>query len=118
MIDRVAAQSRRYVRRLDAPSGKTNPKKREKTMAAGVQAAIAAAVLGPVKKHWVLLLALGILMIVLGMLGFYQPFAYTVATTIFFGALLLVTGARESWRLSGWRAGRAGAPQSCSRSCI
>jgi hypothetical protein len=36
--------------------------------------------------HGVLLMALGILMIVLGMLGFYQPFVYTVATTIFFGA--------------------------------
>jgi uncharacterized membrane protein HdeD (DUF308 family) len=80
-------------------------------MAAGVQAAIAAAVLGPVKKHWVLLLALGILMIVLGVLGFHQPFVYTVATTIFFGALLLVTGGTgivAGFKLEGWK-GRTGA---------
>jgi hypothetical protein len=37
-------------------------------------------------KSGVLLMAMGVLMTVLGMLGFYQPFAYTVATTIFFGA--------------------------------
>jgi uncharacterized membrane protein HdeD (DUF308 family) len=80
-------------------------------MAAGVQAAIAAAVLGPVKKHWVLLLVLGILMIVLGMLGFYQPFVYTVATVVFFGALLLVaggTGIVAAFKLEGWK-GRGGA---------
>jgi uncharacterized membrane protein HdeD (DUF308 family) len=80
-------------------------------MAAGVQTAIAAAVLGPVKKHWVLLLALGILMIVLGMLGFIQPIAYTVATTVFFGALLLVaggTGIVAAFKLEGWK-GKTGA---------
>ena len=75
-------------------------------MAAGVQATVAAAVLGPVKKHWVLLLALGLLMIVLGMVGFFQPIAYTVATTIFFGALLLVTGGTgivAAFKLEGWK---------------
>ena len=80
-------------------------------MAAGVQAAIAATVLGPAKKHWVLLLVLGILMIVLGMLGFYQPFVYTVATVVFFGALLLVaggTGIVAAFKLEGWK-GRGGA---------
>jgi uncharacterized membrane protein HdeD (DUF308 family) len=80
-------------------------------MAAGVQAAVASAVLGPVKKHWVLLLALGILMVVLGVIGFYQPFVYTVATVVFFGALLLVTGGTgivAAFKLEGWK-GRTGA---------
>jgi uncharacterized membrane protein HdeD (DUF308 family) len=75
-------------------------------MAAGVQAAIAATVLGPVKKHWVLLLALGILMIVLGIIGFYQPFVYTVATVVFFGGVLLVTGGTgivAAFKLEGWK---------------
>jgi uncharacterized membrane protein HdeD (DUF308 family) len=80
-------------------------------MAADVQAAVATAVLGPVKKHWILLLAVGILMIVLGMLGFLQPIAYTVATTIFFGALLLVSGGTAivaAFKLEGWK-GRSAA---------
>jgi uncharacterized membrane protein HdeD (DUF308 family) len=75
-------------------------------MSADVQAAMVAAVLVPAKKHWVLLLTLGILMIVLGTLGLFQPIAYTVATTIFFGALLLVsggTGIVAAFKLEGWK---------------
>ena len=75
-------------------------------MAADMQAAMTAALLGPAKKHWVLLLALGILMIVLGTLGFFQPIAYTVATAILFGALLLVsggTGIVAAFKMEGWK---------------
>ena len=59
----------------------------------------------------VLQFTLGILMIVLGTLGFFQPIAYTVATAIFFGALLLVTGGAgivAAFKLEGWK-GKTGA---------
>jgi len=75
-------------------------------MAANAQVVMAGAVLGESKKHWILLLTLGILMIILGMIGFFQPIAYTVATTIFFGALLLVsggTGIVAAFKLHGWK---------------
>lgn len=75
------------------------------------QLAMAAAVLAPVRKHWALLLTLGILMIILGTLGFFQPIAYTVATTLLFGALLLVsggTGIVATFKLEGWK-GKTGA---------
>jgi len=66
----------------------------------------AEAVLAPAKKHWGLLLTLGILMIVLGTIGFFQPMAYTVATVVFFGALMLVaggTGIVSAFKLEGWK---------------
>jgi len=71
-----------------------------------IKSTIAAAVLGPVKKHWVLLLSLGILIMVLGVAGLHQPLAYTLATTIFFGALLLLSGGAglvAAFKLEGWR---------------
>jgi hypothetical protein len=89
MMDSMASLGATSGGRTRRPASQT--KNWKKMLAAGVQAAIAAAVFRPVRKHWVLLLALGILMIVLGVLGFHQPFVYTVATTIFFSSLLLVT---------------------------
>ena len=67
---------------------------------------VAEAELGLAKKHWVLLLILGIMMIVFGMIGFMQPVAYTVATTVLFGALLLVNGGAgivTAFKLEGWK---------------
>ena len=61
--------------------------------------------LAPASKHWGLILTLGILMIVLGTVGFFQPLAYTVATVVFFGALLLVAGGTRivaAFKLRGW----------------
>ena len=70
------------------------------------QRALTVATLGLAKRHWVLLLILGIMMIVFGMIGFMQPVAYTVATTVFFGALLLVNGGAgivTAFSLEGWK---------------
>jgi uncharacterized membrane protein HdeD (DUF308 family) len=65
----------------------------------------------PARKHWTLLLALGILMVILGTIGFFQPIAYTLATTILYGALLLVAGGAgivTAFRLDDWK-GKAAA---------
>jgi uncharacterized membrane protein HdeD (DUF308 family) len=65
------------------------------------------AALLPAKKHWGLLLTLGILMTLLGTIGLFQPVAYTLATTILYGALLLVSGGAgiaTSFRLEKWKA--------------
>ena len=70
------------------------------------QRAIAEVEFGLAKKHWVLLLILGIMMIIFGMIGFMQPVAYTVATTVLFGALLLVNGGAgivTAFKLEGWK---------------
>jgi len=64
------------------------------------------ATLLPARRHWTLLLTLGILMIILGTIGLFQPIAYTVATAILFGALLLVSGGAgivTAFRLEGWK---------------
>lgn len=54
--------------------------------------AIQGAVFGELKKNWGWLLALGIVSIVLGTLGFYMTFAFTLTSVLFFGVLLLVGG--------------------------
>ncbi len=62
-------------------------------------------ILLPASKHWGTILTLGILMTVLGTIGFFQPMAYTVATVVFFGALLLVAGGAgivAAFKLRGW----------------
>ena len=67
---------------------------------------VAEAEFGLAKRHWVLLLILGIMMIIFGMIGFMQPVAYTVATTVLFGALLLVNGGAgivTAFKLEGWK---------------
>jgi uncharacterized membrane protein HdeD (DUF308 family) len=63
-------------------------------------------VFGELKKKWRWLLALGILLIVLGILGLWMSFAMTLATVMLFGALLLVGGAFQllnAFQLKGWK---------------
>jgi uncharacterized membrane protein HdeD (DUF308 family) len=50
------------------------------------------ALFGDLKKTWGWLLALGILSLVLGTLGFYMTFGLTLASVLFFGILLVVEG--------------------------
>lgn len=71
----------------------------------------AEAILAPASKHWGLILTFGILMIVLGTIGFFQQMVYTVATVVFFGALMLVAGGAglvSATKLNGWK-GKASA---------
>jgi uncharacterized membrane protein HdeD (DUF308 family) len=78
---------------------------------ANAQMALAEATLLPASRHWALLLTLGILMIVLGTIGLFQPIAYTLATTILFGALMLVSGGAgiaTAFKLENWK-GKAAA---------
>jgi uncharacterized membrane protein HdeD (DUF308 family) len=73
---------------------------------AKANAASADSTLLPARKHWALLLTLGILMIILGTIGLFQPIAYTLATVILFGALLLVSGGAgiaTAFKLDDWK---------------
>ena len=78
-------------------------------MSATNEAALSAlqgAVLGELRKKWGWLLALGILLIVLGILGLWMSFAMTLATVIMFGALLVVGGGFQlvnAFQLKGWK---------------
>ncbi len=68
-------------------------------------------ILLPASRHWGLLLAWGILALVFGTLGFFQPLAYSIGVAVFFGAMLLVAGGSGlvmAWRIDGWK-GKAGA---------
>lgn len=68
-------------------------------------------ILLPASRHWGLLLAWGILALVLGTVGFFQPLAYSIGVAIFFGAMLLVSGGAGlvmAWRIDGWK-GKTGA---------
>jgi uncharacterized membrane protein HdeD (DUF308 family) len=65
----------------------------------------------PARKNWALLLTLGFLMIILGTIGLFQPIAYTLATAILFGALMLVSGGAgiaTAFKLDDWK-GKAAA---------
>ena len=55
-------------------------------------AAIPGTAFGALKKNWGWLLALGLVSIALGTLGFYRAFAFTLTSVWFFGVLLLVGG--------------------------
>jgi uncharacterized membrane protein HdeD (DUF308 family) len=64
------------------------------------------AVFGALKKNWGWLLALGIVSIVLGTIGLYMTFALTLATVLFFGALILVGGVLQliqAFSCKGWK---------------
>jgi uncharacterized membrane protein HdeD (DUF308 family) len=80
-----------------------------------IELSAAEMILVPASKHWGMILTLGILMIVLGTVGFFQPMVYTVATVVFFGALLLVAGGTGSLRLSNFGVGRAWSVPPCWR---
>jgi uncharacterized membrane protein HdeD (DUF308 family) len=65
-----------------------------------------AAVFGTLKKNWGWLLALGIVSIVLGTIGLYMTFALTLASVLFFGALILVGGLLQliqAFSCKGWK---------------
>jgi uncharacterized membrane protein HdeD (DUF308 family) len=64
-------------------------------------------IFGALKKNWGWLLALGITSIVLGTLGFYMTFAFTVTSVLVFGVLLLVGGLFQlvqAFTCRGWKA--------------
>jgi uncharacterized membrane protein HdeD (DUF308 family) len=74
-------------------------------MSASNETAVAA-VFGTLKKSWGWLLALGIVSIVLGTIGLYMTFALTLATVLFFGALILVGGLFQliqAFSCKGWK---------------
>lgn len=69
-------------------------------------AAAIAAVFGTLKRNWGWLLALGIVLIVLGTIGLYMTLAFTLATVLFFGALILVGGffqLIQAFSCKGWK---------------
>jgi uncharacterized membrane protein HdeD (DUF308 family) len=74
-------------------------------MAVSTEAAVAA-IFGTLKKNWGWLLALGVVMIVLGTIGLYLTFALTLATVLFFGALILAGGTLQlihAFSSKGWK---------------
>ncbi len=69
-------------------------------------ATIQATVFGELKKNWGWLLALGIVCIALGTLGFYMTFAFTLATVWAFGMLILAAGIFQlinTYLCKGWK---------------
>jgi uncharacterized membrane protein HdeD (DUF308 family) len=61
---------------------------------------------GDVKKNWGWLLAFGILSIILGTIGLGMTFGLTLASVLFFGALLLVGGVVQlinAFQCKGWK---------------
>jgi len=63
------------------------------------------ALFGDLQKNWGWLLALGILSLVLGTLGFYMTFGLTLASVLFFGVLLVVGGLGQlvhAFTCQGW----------------
>ena len=79
-------------------------------MSSSSQAAMATVedtIFGALKKNWGWLLALGISSIVLGTLGLYRTFAFTLTSVLFFGVLLLVGGLfqlAQAVTCRGWKA--------------
>lgn len=74
-------------------------------MSASNESAVAV-VFGMLKKNWGWLLALGIASIVLGTIGLYMTFALTLATVVFFGALILAGGLLQliqAFSCKGWK---------------
>ncbi len=61
---------------------------------------------GGLQKSWRWLLALGILFIVLGSLGFWMTFGLTLASVLFFGWLLIISGGFQlfnAFKSHGWK---------------
>ena len=62
--------------------------------------------LGSLRQHWGWMLALGILMLVLGVIGLFASVALTIVSVLLFGALLVAGGiaqAIEAFRATGWK---------------
>jgi uncharacterized membrane protein HdeD (DUF308 family) len=58
------------------------------------------------RRHWTWMLALGILMVLLGMFGLVMATAFTLASVLVFGALLVVGGVAQSieaFRATHWK---------------
>ena len=75
-------------------------------MSASNAATVQGAFSAEVQKHWGWLLALGIISIVLGTLGFYMTFALTLASVLFFGVLILAAGLFQlvhAFTCKGWK---------------
>lgn len=75
-------------------------------MATDLTAPTASEYFGALHKNWGWLLALGILFIVLGIIGLGMIFALTLASVLFFGALLLVGGGIQlvqAFQCKGWK---------------
>lgn len=69
-------------------------------------AAIQGAVFGDLKRNWGWLLALGIVCIILGTIGFYMTFALTLASVQVFGILILAGGVLQlldAFTCKGWK---------------
>ncbi|MTW19605.1 HdeD family acid-resistance protein [Allochromatium palmeri] len=69
-------------------------------------AEIREAVFGDVKKNWGWLLALGLVSLVLGTIGFYMTFALTLASVLLFGILILGAGVLQlihAFTCKGWK---------------
>lgn len=65
----------------------------------------------PIKNSYTSLICWGIFLIVLGTIGLFAPFAFSIGVTIFIGSMLLVSGGAGValfWKASGWGA-RTGA---------
>jgi len=56
------------------------------------EARVVRAVAGAIGRHWVLFLSEGIALVILGLLALMAPAVASVATTVFFGWILLVSG--------------------------
>jgi uncharacterized membrane protein HdeD (DUF308 family) len=66
----------------------------------------AGTVFGALQTKWRWLLALGILLLVFGTLGFVMSFAMTLATVLLFSALLIVGGGLQllsAYQFPGWK---------------
>lgn len=64
------------------------------------------ALFGEVQKHWGWLLALGLLCLILGTIGFWMTFGLTLASVLFFGVLLIVGGLSQliqAFQCKGWK---------------
>ncbi len=63
-------------------------------------------IMGDMKKKWGWMLALGILMLVLGIAGLGMEFALTITTVLFFGILFIIGGVAQlvdAFRYQGWK---------------
>jgi uncharacterized membrane protein HdeD (DUF308 family) len=68
--------------------------------------AAVAAIFGALEKNWGWLLAFGIISILLGGIGLYMTFGLTMATVVFFGALILAAGLLQlvqAFGCKGWK---------------
>jgi uncharacterized membrane protein HdeD (DUF308 family) len=76
-------------------------------MSNGEGATALSAVFGELQRNWGWLLAFGILMVILGVIGLGMAVLVTLASVMFYGILLLIGGGAQfihSFKASGWKA--------------